>query len=271
MSNHVTILSLGGGIQSTALALLLHEEKLPGIPTPDAAIFADTGAEPPWVYRTIASLADILSYPVLTTAASNLEQDTLLAIARQPSGRRPAQTADSIFLDIPTYIGHGRPAKPTTRRCTQDYKIAPIRRTIRQRFGWPVTVTQYLGISADEAVRIKPSRVRYITNYHPLADLRWTRANCRAYLREHWPNIDVGRSACWFCPYHSDAEWLNIADNAPELFQHALDLEEKLQALTPPQHLHQNRSIHDVVAQARMQGALPIRIPGDECSGHCFV
>tara|TARA_R110000824_G_scaffold88053_1_gene216655 strand:- start:790 stop:1086 length:297 start_codon:yes stop_codon:yes gene_type:complete len=36
------------------------------------------------------------------------------------------------------------------------------------------------------------------------------------------------RSACVFCPFHSDAEWKTIKDNDPEGFRAAVDLEKSI-------------------------------------------
>ena len=47
------ILPLGAGVQSTTLALMACDGTLPGL---DAAIFADTGWEPPAVYRQVDRL-----------------------------------------------------------------------------------------------------------------------------------------------------------------------------------------------------------------------
>ncbi len=41
------VLSLGAGVQSTTLALMIEKGEIPMV---DAAIFADTGAEPKAVY-----------------------------------------------------------------------------------------------------------------------------------------------------------------------------------------------------------------------------
>ena len=98
----ITILSLGGRVQSTTLALLLDDGELAGYRKPDAAIFADTGAEGGWVYENIERLRKTLTYPVVTTAYSNLETDTRLTLDREATIKRPAQYAESIFLDIPT-------------------------------------------------------------------------------------------------------------------------------------------------------------------------
>ena len=204
MAKKVTILSLGAGIQSTALALLLDQDMLPGYAKPDAAVFADTKAEPEWVYKTVKDLSEILSYPVITTSYSDLEADTWATLRREGTRKRPAQTSESIFFDIPTYVGLDTTPHPTTRRCTETYKIAPIRKAVREAFGWPLKVDQYLGISVDEIVRVKPSRVKYITNIHPLVDQRWTRNDCQLYLTNHWSQISAGRSACLLLPVPFD-------------------------------------------------------------------
>ena len=44
----IRILSLGAGVQSSTLALMIAHGELPMV---DHAIFADTGAEPAGVYR----------------------------------------------------------------------------------------------------------------------------------------------------------------------------------------------------------------------------
>jgi 3'-phosphoadenosine 5'-phosphosulfate sulfotransferase (PAPS reductase)/FAD synthetase len=55
------VLSLGAGVQSTTLALMIEKGEIPMV---DAAIFADTGAEPKEVYTHLEWLKKQLSYPV---------------------------------------------------------------------------------------------------------------------------------------------------------------------------------------------------------------
>jgi len=55
----LTYISLGAGVQSTALAVLsARGEK--GVPRADVAIFADTGDEPPHVYDQLERLRGYL-------------------------------------------------------------------------------------------------------------------------------------------------------------------------------------------------------------------
>ena len=70
---HYVFLSLGAGIQSTALAVLLDRGVIEGCPRPEAAVFADTMAEPLHVYETLDWLEGIISYPVIRTSWGDLE------------------------------------------------------------------------------------------------------------------------------------------------------------------------------------------------------
>gem|GEM_PF-6277164 len=55
------VLSLGGGTQSTVMALLADEGRFGQ--RPDVAVFADTGWEPDAVYDNVGWLVQQLSYP----------------------------------------------------------------------------------------------------------------------------------------------------------------------------------------------------------------
>ena len=48
------VISLGGGVQSTVMLLMAEREEI--TPLPSAAIFADTGWEPEYVYQHLSWL-----------------------------------------------------------------------------------------------------------------------------------------------------------------------------------------------------------------------
>ena len=77
--NRLTVISLGGGVQSTVMALMAGDGAFGGVP--DWAIFADTHWEPPTIYSHLEWLSRRLPFP--------------LCYARRPcasSGRRyPAE------------------------------------------------------------------------------------------------------------------------------------------------------------------------------------
>ena len=58
----LTVISLGGGVQSSVMALMANEGAFDRIP--DCAIFADTRWEPPSIYEHLTWLRDRLSFPL---------------------------------------------------------------------------------------------------------------------------------------------------------------------------------------------------------------
>ena len=89
MKMKLTVLSMGGGIDTAALALMLEFGQLgPKYPVPDVAIFADTQAEPPHVYETLDLLDGLLSFPILRPTLGDLEKDTWAMIRGEPVPHR---------------------------------------------------------------------------------------------------------------------------------------------------------------------------------------
>jgi hypothetical protein len=113
------VLSLGAGVQSSTLALMIAKGELPMI---DCAIFADTQAEPAAVYRHLDWLEKQLPFPVHRVTAGNLRENILDAvIGHSRMDARP-----------PFFVGTGG---MLNRQCTQDFKIIPIVRKIRELIG----------------------------------------------------------------------------------------------------------------------------------------
>lgn len=73
----MNIISLGAGVQSTALALMAAHGEIG--PMPDCAIFADTGWEPKKVYKHLEWLMSpgVLPFPVHVVSAGNIRNDTV--------------------------------------------------------------------------------------------------------------------------------------------------------------------------------------------------
>ena len=219
---HVITLSLGAGIQSTALAILLDREMLPGYPKPQWAIFSDTMAEPQHVYDTLDWLETIISYPIVRTSWGDLGANTWKAIRGEPVPERGHHQGG--YIDLPLFSDKGL----TSRQCTNVYKIRPIKAMIRElaQAKPPALIcTQYLGISANEKKRAKPSRDKWITNSYPLVDLNWTRQDCQEFLDRECPGNVVRRSACYFCPFRSNEDWIDIKENYPERYEEVLEME----------------------------------------------
>lgn len=272
----LTALSLGLGVQTTALALMLDAGYLPDVPRPGVAVFADTGAEPPHVYETLEYLRERLSYPIITASAGDLAADTwtLIRGGAVPHRGRPARTFSldhPLQTDLPL---HGDQGGMTARQCTRNYKINTIIRAIREHAGVSpprLQVTQYLGISIEEVHRVKPSTRRYITHRYPLIEARIRRSDCQAYLDTHHPDSPAGRSACYFCPYHSKGEWRDLQKRYPNLYADALAMDAELRAKRGLSLSRDPRGLEAMMRDNALQGRFGDGGWGDECAGVCGV
>lgn len=238
------ILSLGAGVQSTTLALMVAHGEIDPV---DCAIFADTQSEPKAVYDHLARLMapGVLPFPVHVISVGSLRQE-LIDTAEGKSG---AWGRPPLFLQNPD----GSDGM-TRRQCTQDYKLDPIYRKIRElaslargsRGPKHVVVEQLIGISIDEAHRQKDARFRWIENSYPLVRHGITRAECVEKLTA-WGWLDVPKSACTFCPYHNDAMWQEMKDHDPESFADAVTVDRLLRepqfcaTLRGKPYLHRSR------------------------------
>lgn len=201
------VISLGGGVQSTVMLLMAEREEL--TPLPSAAIFADTGWEPEYVYQHLSWLQTQTSIPISRVSAGNLREATW-------NGRR--HDGQHGFLDIPHFIGEPGNAQISRRQCTTHYKVRPILREARRLAGYPHPgprppaghITQWLGISRDESHRMKDARQKYVVNRYPLIDAGLTRADCLAWFEQHYPGRPLRKSSCLGCPFHSDRNWLEL-------------------------------------------------------------
>jgi len=266
------IISLGAGVQSSTMALMAAAGEIE--PLPVAAIFADTQSEPSSVYRWLDWLEQRLPFPVHRVTAGNLAADTLKIMAPKEGG--PGYIRNT----IPAFtVGQRGEPGMLLRKCTRDYKIDPIRRCARQimREAGARRVVQWIGISMDEVQRMRPSGVKYVENRYPLIDLRMSRSQCLEWMSKHgYP--EPPRSACTFCPYHSDRQWQRIKIEEPEEFAKAVAFERDWQAAVeadrgPSQlrgklFLHRSRVPLD---QAFFVDDRQIEMFNDECGGVCGV
>lgn len=231
------VLSLGAGVQSTTLALMAAHG---AIERPDVAIFADTQWEPRAVYEHLHWLMspNVLPFLVQVVTAGNLRQAVL--DRRNTTGGR--------FSSVPWFTLGKKGKKGRGRRqCTREYKLEPIKREVRRlldkkprAFIKPNTVEMLIGISRDEAWRMKPSRVQYIRNKYPLLDLGMTRRDCYKWLRiNDYPVVEPWeatakrapwppKSACIVCPFTNDERWRDRKIRTPEEWQEAVFIDRQL-------------------------------------------
>ena len=267
------VLSLGAGVQSTVMALMA-EQGYDAFSKPDIAIFADTGWEPSAVYEHLNWLEKQLSYPVVRVSNGNIKEDILNGI--NPEGRQ--------FIDMPVYVTKDDGKQYVgTRQCTKQYKLKPIHKYLREilklapgkRAPKETQVEMWLGLSIDEASRVKPSREEWITLSYPLLDRNLSRNQLYQWFKERYPNRKLPKSACIGCPYHSDQMWAEMKKNDPESFQEAVHVEWAMQnvpqsrgALDGTAYLHRSRK---PLSQVKFNTQNNNATMAEECEGICGI
>lgn len=220
----IELLSLGAGVQSSVVALMSAAGELPPL---TAAIFADTKGEPRDVYQWLDWLEKQLPFPVYRASKGNLGAESGQRRVSGKTGKKYVRCAVPMWTQR-----NGKMSGAIRRDCTRDYKIRVIEKEARrlgqvQRGDKTVRVRQWIGISTDEADRMKPSQHLWVEHWWPLIDAGMSRQDCLAWMRERgYP--EPPRSACVYCPYHSSKEWHRLQTEAPEDYADAAAFEDRI-------------------------------------------
>jgi hypothetical protein len=270
----IRILSLGAGVQSSTLALMIAHGELPPI---NAAIFADTQWEPKKVYAWLDWLESEVQrlphpFPIYRVTLGSLRDNVLL---------KQNPTALGRFASVPWFTVNPDGSKGMGRRqCTAEYKLKPLRRKQRELAGLAkyqrakgVLVETLIGISTDEALRMKPSQDRWAVNVWPLIDANMSRQDCLQWFEaKGYP--PPPKSSCIGCPFHNNAEWRLIKQD-PESWADALAIDAAIRE--PVRGLHARQFMHskriplaevDLSTSAEREAANQFV---NECEGMCGV
>jgi len=273
MTEPIHIISLGAGVQSSTLALMAAAGEV--TPMPVAAIFADTKAEPASVYKWLDWLETQLPFPVHRVTQGEGLEVVSLRVRQRKDGK-----GSWVSSGVPHYAVNKDGSKwHGGRQCTHDFKIAPIMREVRRllKHHGAKHAIQWIGISTDEAHRMKPSRVQYATIIWPLIDRRMSRRDCLKWMESrNYPKPP--RSSCVFCPYHSNREWRRLRDEEPLEFQRAVRFDYEYRAaktFVSKKHfvpfLHNSCVPLDQVDLSTEEERGQLDMFGNECEGICGV
>lgn len=261
----IRVISLGAGVQSTTMALMAAHGEIG--PMPDCAIFADTQWEPRKVYDHLDWLVGKLPYPVYRVSAGNLRAD-ILNRSKTSAGRIAAVPWFMLMPNGDDAMGR--------RQCTSEYKLNPIRRKVRELLGDKTPkggAEVWIGISTDEAMRMKPSRVGYMVNRWPLIEQSMNRNDCLRWLeRNGYP--PAPKSSCIGCPFHSNHQWRELRDGPAEEWADAIEVDAAIReqpGFRGKQFMHRSLvPLPDVdLSTAEDRGQLNLFI--NECEGMCGV
>jgi 3'-phosphoadenosine 5'-phosphosulfate sulfotransferase (PAPS reductase)/FAD synthetase len=263
----VRVLSLGAGVQSSAMLLMYLNGDLK--PMPDFAIFADTKSEPEAVYDWLAILEEESKgiIPIYKPSRGNLAQDTIDGIYKKTR-----------ISAMPLHVDVNGEASMGKRQCTFDYKIEVVNQEVRRRLGYEKgqrvkhKVEMLIGISLDEIIRMKDSRTKWIKNEYPLVFEKKMRRN---ELIKYIEDLGLGtplRSACWMCPFKSNKEWEDLKINDPESFALAVKFDKivrKQRGFNHDLYLHKSLKPLDEIDFSEDKSQLDMFQM--ECEGMCGV
>jgi len=196
-------LSFGAGVNSTALLLLLTDQG-----EDFETIFVNHGGDYPETYEYLGYLRD-KGFEITEIIPDVQGCHTILEYCYK-------------YKIIPLKMW---------RWCTSKFKIRPIYEYIEK------PCEMMLGISSDERKRrIIESRDSDIKNIFPLYEAGITRRHCIKIIKDH--NLKVPRpSGCFFCPFMTKKNAMELYRNYPELYRKVIDLERNCNK--PGYHLKQ--------------------------------
>ncbi|MFV8268262.1 phosphoadenosine phosphosulfate reductase family protein [Mycolicibacterium peregrinum] len=204
MSEHIQqaaerhVLGISGGKDSAALAIYLRDR----VPQMEY-FFCDTGSELPETYEFLSRLETALGKPIV---------------------RLNAERGFDHWLQV----YQGTLPSPQVRWCTKNLKIRPLEAWLGDE-----PALSYVAIRADENrlgyVSTKPN----IQTTFPFRDDGIDKAGVMRILDESGVGLPDyyqwrTRSGCYFCFFQRKHEWVGLADRHPDLFERALEYEDKV-------------------------------------------
>jgi hypothetical protein len=192
----MVVASFGGGVNSTAMLIGMHER---GEPV-DLILFADTGGEKPHTYEHVLEFSEWLvahGMPAIVTVRKDnltLEQDCIDRKA------------------LPS-VAYG------FKSCSDHFKLRPQNAYLKAHgIACP---TKVIGFDADEPQRARPIK----GNRYPLIEWGWGRAECVAAI-DRAGVTQPGKSACFFCPSSKKKEIYELRKVYPILAARAVAMEQ---------------------------------------------
>jgi hypothetical protein len=265
------IISLGAGVQSSTMALMAAKGEIK--PMPDCAIFADTGWEPPHVYKFLDWLEGQLPFPVHRASKNgNNLRDHII------SSGTGTRYVGPPFFNVNSDGTNGM----IKRQCTSEFKIEPLIQKTRELLGLKkrqrakgkFDVIHWIGISTDEAVRMKPSRNEWIEHRWPLIEQNMNRNDCLKWMEKNgYPRPE--KSSCIGCPYHDNATWRDMKLNRPDEWADAVEIDQTIKrgvkGYKEELFMHNSRVPLEDIDFRSLEDMGQINMFENECEGMCGV
>lgn len=192
----VKIANFGCGVNSVAGVLKY------GIDAFDEIVFADTGNEKPETYKYLDFLINEKNWKISVVGKDYHWNKNIYDY----------------------YIERKSFPNAAFRDCTGKFKIEPMKRYLRKKYGKKVHFDINLFIDYSEIFRMRDAEVLYQTLVYPLINDKIDRDDCVKIIQDSGYPIPP-KSSCFFCPFNTPKQWLELKDKHPELFEKAVKLE----------------------------------------------
>tara|TARA_R110002020_G_scaffold227602_1_gene438283 strand:+ start:188 stop:859 length:672 start_codon:yes stop_codon:yes gene_type:complete len=190
----IKIACFGVGVNS--VAGILHY----GSHSYDEIIFSDTGSEKPETYEYLKFLTEKKGWKI--------------KVINDHFGK----SLFDYYLEKKTY-----PSR-VFRTCTDKFKIRPIKRYLREKYGKKETFEMNIFIALEEYHRMKTGDVNYQKLVYPLVYDKINRDGCLKIIQDAGYPLPI-KSGCWMCPFNTRGDWSKLKVNHPDLFEKSLQLE----------------------------------------------
>ena len=184
-------LSFGGGVNSTALLLLLTDRG-----EEFEAVFVNHGGDYPETYAYVDYLRE--------------QGFEITEIIPDVEGYHTIYDYSIAKQILPSF---------RHRWCTDKFKIRQINNYIQ------VPCIMFIGFDYGESKRSLESNLDGVTNLYPLIESKMDRNACVELIKKHDLKIPP-KSGCWFCPFMHKIEIREIFLNHRDLYDKALRMEE---------------------------------------------
>lgn len=263
---HINSISCGQGAPSTFLILAAGHYKL--FPA-TVVIVADTGNENDMLWSTGRRSTAREYFEEVTKPLAAEFGMTAYFVRAVDKNKTPlpdimaAQTYTDDYngIDLPLFGSNGGRLRQS---CTSKWKVAAIRQQLR-RLGAKTAICN-LGITVEEAHRMKESDVRWCQQAYPLVMLekRFYKQDCIQEI-ESFGVPHLISTECDFCPHKNAARWLR---SSPETVEAAAQFEAQFDGeffLTD-----KRIPLMDAIEQMELNADRPSLFDGCD-SGYCFV
>lgn len=227
-----TVWSYGGGKQSVAIAALIVQGKLP---KPDIIVMADTGRERSSTWRYLNEWVQ----PVLAQHEMRIQiaPHSLSTVDLWHEKNDDGDSKPMLLIPAFTTLTKSNSVAKLPTYCSNEWKRRVVMRWLKAQ--GVERAEMWLGISRDEAHRMKDSDAKWLTHRYPLIELMMSREDCVRITREMgWP--DAPKSTCKICPHLSNSTWLEMQTDDPEDFYEAVRIEREIQKRDPNIFLHRS-------------------------------